>query len=286
MAKEWTFLRHDWPRLEANVERYLLIDGAQCNHMQMLREKLRLPVRALFDGQLSDGSADASVYLAKLPADAKVDSYLQCIEVSARGPGVLTLIDSSLHLNDLQQWLQRRLDSIYPNGKPFLSRFYDARVLPWWIQAMNAEQRQTFLAVGTRWWYLSHNLRWISQELHCPEMDPHDPPWVLETDQRHALIESSYPYVLMDHFQLTDPGLLQRIPPSRWYIHIREVVAMASALGIEDSRRVLMVVTWSLLAGEGFMTNGLWQARLVDYASGKRDANVIIAEAWPVKENP
>lgn len=286
MSNERTFSSNDWFDLEQNDKRYLLIDGAQCNDMRLLLERLRLPVRMLFDGKLSDGSEDASVYLAKLPADANANRYLQFVDSSARSPGALTLIESSLSTSDLLQRLQRRLDAVYPNGKPFLSRFYDARVLPWWIQAMNAEQRQAFLAVGTRWWYLSHELRWVRQELHCPEMDPHDPPWVLGTDQRHALIESSYPYVLMDHFQLTDPGLLQRIPRARWYAHIREVVAMASALGMEDSQRVLMVVTWSLLAGEGFMTDGLWQVRLVDYASGKRDANVIIAEAWPAKESP
>lgn len=286
MSKEWTFPRNDWPELEEGIKRYLLVDGAQCNHIRLLLERLELPARALFDGQLSDGSEDASVYLVKLPADADANRYLRHVESSARSPGALTLIESSLQSSELLQRLQRRLDSVYPNGKSFLSRFYDARVLPWWIQAINAEQRQTFLAVGKRWWYLRHDLRWDSQELHCPEVDPHDPPWVLGAEQRHALIESSYPYVLMDHLQLTDPGLLRRVPRAHWYQHIREVVALASSLGIEDSRRVLMVVTWSLLAGEGFMTDSLWQQRLIDYASGKRDAKMIIVEAWPVKENP
>lgn len=42
MSNEETFPSNEWLDLEQDDRRYLLIDGAQCNHMRLLLERLRL----------------------------------------------------------------------------------------------------------------------------------------------------------------------------------------------------------------------------------------------------
>ena len=58
---------------------------------------------------------------------------------------------------------------------------------------------------------MTHDHRWDTLALTCPAIDPHLLPWTLEAEQRRVLIDSAYPYTLIDHFQLTDPELLARL---------------------------------------------------------------------------
>jgi len=285
VANDWQFPPFSPPPLDEGAQRYVLLDGAQCEQpLQLLRALPWAPL-PLFDGLLADGTDDASVFLARLPRGLELDRFLQRAASYARSPGLLSLIDTALPAEELQQRLQRRLDASYPNGKLFLARFFDARVLPWWVQVLDAAQCRAFLALGERWWYLRHDLKWAYLELQDSAQDPHDPPWVLEAPQRHALIDASYPYTLIDHFQLSDPELLARLPRARWYTFFRRVVATAADVGIEDSRRLVMVSTWALLAGVDLGEDPAWRLRLQDFAAGRRSAADIGDEVWPLEES-
>ncbi|MHC1651910.1 DUF4123 domain-containing protein [Stenotrophomonas maltophilia] len=285
MRQDWHFPPLALPPLDADAQRFVLLDGAQCEQpLQLLRALPWAPLR-LFDGLLADGTDDASVFLARLPADIDIDRFLQRAAAQARSPGLLSVIETTSSAEALLQRLQRRLDARFPNGKEFLARFFDARVLPWWVQVLDETQCRDFLSLGERWWYLRHDLRWAQLELQDTAQDPHDPPWVLEAPQRRALIDASYPYTLIDHFQLTDPELLARLPRERWYSVLRRAVATAAAAGIEDSRRVVMVATWTLLAGVDLGEDPAWRQRLQDFASGRRSAADIGDEVWPLEES-
>lgn len=285
MRQDWQFPPLVLPPLDADAQRFVLLDGAQCEQpLQLLRALPWTPLR-LFDGLLADGTDDASVFLARLPAGIDIDRFLQRAAAQARSPGLLSVIETTLGAEALLQRLQRRLDASFPNGKEFLARFFDARVLPWWVQVLDETQCRAFLSLGERWWYLRHDLRWAQLELQDSVQDPHDAPWVLEAAQRRALIDASYPYTLIDHFQLTDPELLARLPRERWYTVLRRAVATAATAGIEDSRRVVMVATWTLLAGADLGEDPAWRQRLQDFASGRRSAADIGDEVWPLEES-
>ncbi|MDV9040672.1 DUF4123 domain-containing protein [Stenotrophomonas sp. RAC2] len=285
MSIDWHFPALALPTLEDGMQRFVLLDGAQCEQPLRLLRSLPWAPLPLFDGLLADGTDDASVYLARLPREADIERLLQRARAQARSPGMLSVIDSALPAEALQQRLQRRLDARYPNGKAFLARFFDARVLPWWVQVLDEAQCRAFLTLGERWWYLRHDLQWAHLDLHDAAQDPHDPPWVLEAPQRRALIDASYPYTLIDHFQLSDPELLARLPRARWYAFLRRAVATAAAAGIEDSRRVVMVAAWALLAGTDLGEDPAWQQRLQDFASGRRSAADVGDEVWPLEES-
>ncbi len=271
--------------LDAAFRRYLLLDGAQCAQPQAVLKRLPYAASRLFDGLLADGSADTSVYLVPLPAALDLEEAMPRLQEDIQSLGALTLLESPLESGELAQRLARRLDARYPNGKEFIARFYDGRVLPWWVQALDDAQRHDFLAVGERWHYVTHDHRWDTLTLHCPAQDPHAVPWTLDAPQRHALIDASYPYTLIEHFQLTDPELLDRLPSANWYAFLRNAVAVASAFGIEDSRRVVMVCTWALLVGDDLGEDPEWQVRLRDFADGRRNAKEIGDEVWPMEES-
>lgn len=273
-----------WAPLAPDQFRFLLLDGAQCDGPQAFLKGLPHAASRLFDGVLADGSADTSVYLARLPADLPANLLLQRLNPHANALGAATVLETPLTQDVLLQRLVRRLDARYPNGKEFLSRFFDGRVLPWWVDALLPEQREAFLALGNRWHYVTHDHRWDSLALTCPVQDPHVPPWTLESAARRVLIDSAYPYTLIEHYQLTDPELLDRLPAANWYGFLRQAVDVAARYGIQDSQRVLMVCTWALLLGDDFADDAAWHVRLQDFAEGRRTAKQIGDEVWPVEE--
>jgi len=210
-----TFPRTQWPPLATGQHRYLLLDGAQCDAPQAVLQFLPHAASRLFDGLLADGSADTSVYLSRLPPELPAEAVLLRLDGHAKALGAATVIESALTQDVLLQRLSRRLDARYPNGKEFLARFYDGRVLPWWVQALDREQREVLLAVGERWHYVTHDHRWDTLVLTCPDIDPHLLPWTLEAEQRRVLIDSALPADRSGAARSPAVGQLVRVPARR-----------------------------------------------------------------------
>lgn len=276
----------EWPSPAQGAHRYLLLDGAQIVSPGQLL--LRLPLAGrhvrLFDGLLADGSADTSVYLAQLADDVVMAALLRRLSGAAKYKGCATFIDSPLAVGELAQRLGRRLDARLPNGKDFLARFYDGRVLPLLADVLDDPQKEAFFALGHAWWYVAPHLAWRSIALVEEKVDPYTPPLELDDTQRRRLMDDAYPYTLIDHFTLTDSELLDRIPPADRYRFFRNCMRMAAEHGIREARKLVMVCTWALLLGEGFDQEPGWQERLQDLGTGRRTTQQITDEVWPMEE--
>ncbi|WP_222705352.1 DUF4123 domain-containing protein [Xanthomonas massiliensis] len=274
-----------WDAPAEGASRYLLLDGAQCHAPAQVLDRLPASAIRLFDGVLADGSADASVYLAVLPAELGMRRVLARIAAEADSLGAATFLDSPLPSSELAQRLMRRLDARFPNGKQFLARFYDGRVLPLLAAVLRDPQRQPFLSLGLAWHYVAADHTWQTLPLTALAHDPFVPPLELDSEQRRRLIDDSYPYTLIDHFRLTDRELLDRLPGPDQYRFFRACVALADRYGMRDGGRILMVCTWALLSGEDFHEQPEWRKRLEDFAAGRRSARQIGDEAYPMVED-
>ena len=280
-----SFPATEWRRPARGAYRYLLLDGAQTASPGQLLPRLPQAGHVrLFDGLLADGSADTSVYLVRLADDTEMVALLRRLSGAAKYTGCATFIDTPLPLGDLAERLRRRLDARLPNGKDFLARFYDGRVLPLLSNVLDDSQRDAFFALGHAWWYVAPHLVWETIALAEAEADPYAPPLELDDMQRRRLMDDAYPYTLIDHFALTDPELLGRVPPADRYRFFRDCTRMAAEYGIRDAKKLVMVCTWALLLGEGFHQEPDWQQRLQDLGAGRRTTRQITDEVWPVEE--
>lgn len=278
---------NDWSPLPEDMHRFLLLDGAQCRgpgdvlrHIPGADCAIRL-----FDGKLADGSADTSVQLVKLPERVDPAAVMELATNALKSTGAVTFIDTPLEPGELSQRLLRRLDARFPNGKEFLVRFFDGRVLPLLSAVLTPAQRAGFLAVGRDWWYIDADQVWQSASLTAPMIDPYSPPLQLDDAQRRALFSDTYPYYLIDHFTLTDKELLDRVPARDQYRFLRQCMRNGEGYGIHEGKKIAMVCTWALLLGENFHLDPVWQARLSDFATGRRTARDIGNEVWPVEES-
>lgn len=283
--RRWSFPQRTWTPPPRGQARYLLLDGAQCEQPRALLEALGWPKTMLFDGLLASGQDDATVFLVAVPVPTEVTTVLQRLRPALRSPGALSVIDAALGLHALAERLRQRLEARYPNGKAFTARFFDARVLPWWVSILDDAQREAFLSVGGRWTFLDARLEWTQLGLRCPAHDPHVAPWVLQAEQRRGLIDALYPYTLMDHFLLTGPELLERYPRATWYYRLRDAVAAAEAHGITDSARLSVVASWALIGDVDLAEDPAWQQRLRDVGAGRRTVKQVGEEVWPLVES-
>src|SRR5690606_259188 len=104
-----------------------------------------------------------------------------------------------------------------------------------------------FFALGHAWWYVTPHMTWEAIALVEAEIDPYTPPLELDDTQRRRLMDDAYPYALIDHFALTDPELLERVPPADRYRFFHDCMRMAAGHGIRDASKLVMVCTWALL---------------------------------------
>ncbi|PJJ98615.1 hypothetical protein CO641_08415 [Lysobacteraceae bacterium NML91-0213] len=279
------FPDQEWPTAQP-AQRFLLLDGAQFTGLAVLLTHSTVVngyVR-LFDGLLADRSADTSVFLVSLNGGRSLRSLFRQLAGPARYSGGATVLDTSLSRAELAQRLTRRLDARLPNGKEFIARFYDGRVLPLLHSVMTDEQRASFFALGRSWWYVMPERRWGKIDLLEEDVDPYVPPLALDDPQRRQLMNDSYPYTLIDHFNLTDPGLIARVSPDDRYRFLRDTMRMAAGYGVRDGQHLHMVCTWALLLGEDFHEEAAWRQRLRDLGAGRRTTKEIVDEVWPKEE--
>lgn len=279
-----TFPEMPWLSQEDGANRYFLLDGAQCTHPADVLGRFPSNAARLFDGVLADRSADTSVYLVRIPAQMSPGVALAMVAGVANETGAITLLESSLSQDELVQRLMRRLDAQFPNGKAYLTRYFDGRVLPLLVGVLAPEQRESFLALGHTWHYVTPEGYWNALPLTAPASDPFTPPLRLAEEQRRKLVDDSYPYTLIDHFRLTDPELLAKVSEPDQYRFFRACVGLADRYGIRDGGRTLMVCTWALLSGEDYYLQPEWDQRLKDFGSGKRSARQIGDEAYPMED--
>ena len=275
----------EWPTAQP-VRSFLLLDGAQFTGLTVFLTQSTLIngyVR-LFDGLLADRSADPSVFLVWLNEGVSLRALVRQLAGLAKYSGGATVLDTSLSRMELAGRLTRRLDARLPNGKEFIARFYDGRVLPLLHNVMTGAQRASFFALGRSWWYVMPERRWAKIDLLEEDVDPYVPPLALDDPQRRQLMNDSYPYTLIDHFNLTDPGLIARVSPADQYRFLRDTMRMAASYGVRDGQHLHMVCTWALLLGEDFHQEPAWQQRLRDLGAGRRTTKDIVDEVWPKEE--
>lgn len=243
---------------------YALIDGAQVdNYRKRFREVPGVVDRASLAGSdLTAERENATQHVLRLDDLNALKSVCARVSRSSVSHGALSIVVSSLETGVLAQWLRKRLDVTLPDQFDCINRFFDGRVAPHWMSVLTSEQRARFGAFASQWWVASHEHIWM--QLACTEImpDPFEGSLTISESQQAAMIDACYPYTVIDHFEQTDPELLERVPPAAQYGWFQKALDIARRYGIEDGPDSMLFCTLTLTRGESFYEAPAWRAGL------------------------
>lgn len=270
------------PPIAEETHRYLLLDGAQCHDpAKRLQWSTAIDrVQPLFDGVLSDRSADVAPYLAQLKAQVNPAHVINRLNEHVTSAGAASFIDTPLAFDTLLMRLNARTNAAFPNKVEYTLRYFDGRVLPHLVAVLNDGQRAAYLGLSRSWWYVTPALAWAAFESEVQTKDTFQPPLQLSSAQRRALIDLCYPNSIIEHFHLTDGELLDRVPPSERYAFFAAALKAAEKYGIDGGPNAVLFCTLALLEGPDFDQKPEWSARLADVAAGRRSLNQVMREAY------
>jgi hypothetical protein len=159
--------------------------------------------------------------------------------------------------------LRLRLDVTLPDQFDCTNRYFDGRVAPHWMACLTTEQKEKFCAFTSQWWVVSHEHVW--QQLARDEVhpDPLTTPFVINEVQQSAMIDACFPYAVIDHFEETDPDLLERVAPAAQYKWFRKTLQVAESYGIDSGPDTMLFCTLTLTRGERFYEATSWRDGLL-----------------------
>ncbi|MFG6469081.1 DUF4123 domain-containing protein [Roseateles sp. BYS87W] len=244
---------------------YLLLDAAQVDqYSRYLSRWLGIAEQRPLHGRpISHERADATPHLVVLrEPSALIDHRGSALTSHCRFYGALAWLVSPLDIDTLAARLQHRLDAELPDEFACINRFFDARVVPHLHACLGAAQREAFFSVARQWWVVSHEHRWQSLSCEFQVDDPYRGPLHLDARQQAHMVDACYPYSVIEHFEQTDPELLDDLLPAQRYSHFSQALQRAAAYGIEGGASAVLYCTLTLTRGRRFDEEGAWPTLL------------------------
>lgn len=189
--------------------------------------------------------------------------------------GAMTWLVSPLPLAELTTRLRLRLDARLPDNFDCINRYYDGRVLPHLHACLTDAQRDAFFSLAEQWWFVSPAFEWQSLPCRWREADSFTAPLELDAKQEAHLIDACYPYAVIEHFERSDPELLDSLPPLQRYGFMREALRAAANFGIEDSEAILFC-TLAMTRGADFYKEAAWANGLKSVQQGKATLSDVL----------
>ncbi|MBB3261149.1 hypothetical protein F4827_006057 [Paraburkholderia bannensis] len=230
---------------------YVLVDGALLQTQSAAQQErwpffLALPLLANAD---LDAQAVGPL-LYELPSASESDDTGAAVETGIVWPASSVIV-SRLSLNELATHLRPMLDvQLEQMDSTMLMRFFDPRVLPFWLDMLPMEHR-AWLARGVHdWIYLDahQNLRSARIETaHKPgEIDVIAQfPLHLSQQQEDDLLAACYPYTMIERLRSEFGTLMERVPLAKQYDFVRDQLDRCRAHGAESPASL---ITWCELA--------------------------------------
>lgn len=251
----------DLGRVADGAHLYCLIDAAQVPGFSSL---LLGPARAPVPGEpLAPEKFSATPHLVQLVQRQQLEQIISAMARTNSAPGALSILVAHRALPAMALALRTRMDVTLPDGMDCVNRFFDGRVAPHFVAILTADQRQRFCSFASQWWVLGHDLCWVSLTTTDDEPDPFAGPLVLDEPQQGQLIDACYPYAVIEHFERTDPELLERVPPERRYAVFDAALREASTYGVGEGADGIFFCTLVLTRGERFYQSPAWQHALM-----------------------
>lgn len=142
---------------------YALVDGAQYRSQLGMSLTTREGCHSLFAGTPDAALAHAGPWL--VDAEQAGDALLESLASLEQALPAVTWLIAPQNIAGLAQLLQLNLDTVLPDGRTALLRFWDPRVLVSLAEVLEPGQREEFFGYIHEWHLLHRGQRtWIGRQ--------------------------------------------------------------------------------------------------------------------------
>lgn len=251
---------------------YALIDAAQVERFSRsisLKAGSILGRVALFGESIAPDKYDASPHIFEMAGPNDYVTFVRQLAKVEASHGALSLLVSPLELPEMATRLKSRLDAKLPEDVDCVNRFFDGRIAPHLHACLSDEQRSAFFSVSEQWLIVGHDFLWQPLDCHFTVDDQFFGPLAFNAKQEAYLIDHCYPYALIEHFERTDPDLLDTVPPNQRYRFFQKATEAAESHAIQGASNITLFCTLCLTRGADFHEQSPWPENLRAVRAGK-----------------
>ena len=218
---------------------FALLDGALLGKMP-LDVRRRWPARRA-SSLLPSGAADTAVAVGPLLFEVQVDqlgrSLVESLVDMATGELIGSILVGSHNAAEVVENLRQFVDVRLDDGTEMVMRFYDPRILPFWLEGLPDEYARHLGAALSQWlyWGADWELR-VSEFASAAPQATSSPtvafPVRLSAEREAQLVDASVPHLMMSRLRSEDPDALSKLPHAVRYGFLRQQLDRAKAHGL------------------------------------------------------
>ncbi|MDW9247612.1 DUF4123 domain-containing protein [Burkholderia cepacia] len=236
---------------------YVLIDGALLDTLPD-DDKASWPAfvaASLLDDAADDEARIVGPLLFEWQPGADGADAADAIEPRSIPWPAASVLVSPLSLERLAAHLAPMVDvQLEQMESVMLMRFFDPRVLPFWLDMLPAAHR-AYLAQGVRHWiHRDTSLQLRTPDIAAPAnvRQAAEFPLQLTQAQEDDLLAACYPYTMLERLRTEKPALLASLPPAQHYGFVRDQLARCRAHGADSAASLLIYCELALRYGARF----------------------------------
>lgn len=220
---------------------FALIDGALLNNFSSSVQKkwLHLTKHSLLN-QAGVGAVEVGPLLMELSRKQLEANFAEGLFERASGHCAVSLIVTEADAAQVVGALSALVDVHLSDGSEMVMRFFDPRVLPFWLEILEPRYREQLAIVISQWvfWDAEFEPQLVSFARGEQHEIAQELPMKLSPDQEAHLMNSTYPFTMIERFRSEDQGALDRIPVPQRYAFFKSQIARANGHGLESQGEV------------------------------------------------
>lgn len=227
---------------------------------------------SLFAGSREEGALSVAPLLILLDTDPTQSTrrgLLKWICTKGAYSSSILMLFSTLPLDELARRLALRLDARLPDDVDVLLRYFDGRIFEQLLTILSAEQKQAFLSVACRWWYVDRRGMIKTIDAVFREADSQALPLQLTAQQEGQLIAASEPDQIAEMLSTNVPEQYRGLHPSDNHDFILRHAEQAGQIGIVATHELALYCGLALLYGDNFAVQENWIGAMEEIRLGK-----------------
>jgi len=258
----------------APVHLFALVDGALLLDLPKRAQQAWPASQALslLTGATGAGAAEVGPLLFALSQE-QVDAGLPDTLLDVKtGRSAGSFLVSSQSLSGLATCLARFVDVKLDDDSTMVMRFFDPRVLPFWLDMVQPGYTAHLAASASSWLYWDAQLALCSVGLHASNTPGAAAtfPVRVSPEAEQKLLDDCYPFTLIERFRKEDANALERVPVKDRYTFFRDQLARARGHGVQSNGEIEAYCGLALELGPRFDEDSAMRPVLLKVKAGEK----------------